>query len=174
MYFWLNHIEDTILVLKVKKIVFLTRHPFWKVTCIFMDRRLSCKFSQIFSVGLDKVYVYESQIGILNVVFFVGNLKPIRIQPSVDANRNYEAVTLHASGFGATWTSGTYSRLYWVVESRWLQPEPASSTRAVINSHKRLTKYDSTFIIYIDRKSCRIPQATAYWQETLSHTRVNQ
>ncbi|CAB3245572.1 unnamed protein product [Arctia plantaginis] len=48
-------------------------------------------------------------------IVYTRNLKPIRIQPSADANRNFGEITLHASGFGATWTGGSGSQvLQWV------------------------------------------------------------
>ncbi|XP_041972332.1 collagenase-like [Aricia agestis] len=46
---------------------------------------------------------------------YSSNLRSIRIQPSADAYRDYNAVVLYASGFGRTWTLGaTSDHLQWV------------------------------------------------------------
>ncbi|CAB3222237.1 unnamed protein product [Arctia plantaginis] len=66
----------------------------------------------------DRRRVQPNDISIVKLeqpITYTRNLRPIRIQPSADANRNYGAQTLHASGFGATWTGGAASReLRWV------------------------------------------------------------
>ncbi|XP_041972330.1 serine protease 1-like [Aricia agestis] len=56
-----------------------------------------------------------SLIKLQQPLVYSSNLRSIRIQPSADAYRDYNAVVLYASGFGRTWTGGpTSDHLQWV------------------------------------------------------------
>ncbi|XP_072934127.1 collagenase-like isoform X2 [Epargyreus clarus] len=56
-----------------------------------------------------------SLLKLIRPVTYSDNLRPIRIQSSSDAFRNYDGLKVYASGFGRTWTGGSQPEvLNWV------------------------------------------------------------